>query len=159
MKICSRCKEKKPFESFYLKKNTSGKHSSHCKECCKKTAADSIQKLNSTIHGRAKSAIRNANRRVAKNGHALLLSVDDIVELWDKQSGICAYSGMEMTFASNELNTMSLERIDSSIGYTKENTILICHAINRMKSNFGIDDFHKLCYVVSSFLGKPKTLD
>jgi hypothetical protein len=159
MKICSKCKQEKPFNLFYNKNKRDDLYYSWCKDCCKKSSAEATLNINATIEGRAKSALINAKRRTSKNGHELLLEVKDIIDLWEKQSGVCAYSGMNMTLNSNELNTMSLERIDSSIGYTKENTILICHAVNRMKSNFEVRDFYKFCSAVSDFLVKTKFLD
>ena len=58
-----------------------------------------------------------------------------------------------MTLEANKINTVSVERIDSEVGYTPENTILVCQAINRMKSDFGYDVFYYLCRDVALFLG------
>jgi hypothetical protein len=54
---------------------------------------------------------------------------------------------------AGKLNTVSIERIDSNVGYTPENTVLVCQAINRMKSDFEFDDFYDLCRDVAEFLG------
>jgi hypothetical protein len=51
---------------------------------------------------------------------------------------------------------VSIERIDSKIGYTCNNTILVCQAINRMKSDFEFDEFYDLCRDVAQFLGDDK---
>ena len=61
-----------------------------------------------------------------------------------------------MTLEAGKLNTVSIERIDSNIGYTLENTILVCQAINRMKSDFEFDEFYELCRDVAQFLGDDK---
>jgi hypothetical protein len=58
-----------------------------------------------------------------------------------------------MTLKAGELNTVSIERIDSSQGYIPDNVILVCQAINRMKSNFAFEDFYDLCRDVAEFLG------
>ena len=156
MKTCTKCNQEKHLDCFYKNRKNKELCSSWCKDCSKKESAKSVERLNSTIRGRAISALRNAKRRITKNGHELFLNVDDVVELWEKQSGVCAYSGREMTFSSKSLNTMSLERIDSSIGYTKENTILVCNAINRMKSNFELEDFRAMCLDVAMHFNKNK---
>jgi hypothetical protein len=57
-----------------------------------------------------------------------------------------------MTLESSKFNTVSIERIDSKIGYTKDNTILVCGSINRMKSDFGFEEFYNLCKSVTTFL-------
>ena len=57
-----------------------------------------------------------------------------------------------MTLEAGKLNTVSIERIDSNVGYTPANTILVCQAINRMKSDFAFEDFFDLCKDVAQFL-------
>ena len=57
-----------------------------------------------------------------------------------------------MTLIAKQLNTVSIERINSKIGYTPQNTILVCQAVNRMKSNFAYEDFYELCRDVTMFL-------
>ena len=80
------------------------------------------------------------------------LTIDDIVNCWNTQYQTCAYSGIEMTLEAGQLNTVSIERINSDIGYTKDNTILVCQAINRMKSDFKYDDFYNQIQWVRVFL-------
>lgn len=110
-------------------------------------------KQNSTIEGRAKVFLQNAKKSAAKRQQVFALTIDDIVKCWEEQHGVCAYSGRQMTLNAGQLQTVSIERIDSALGYTPENTILVCQAINRMKSDFGFDDFYNLCRDVASFLG------
>jgi hypothetical protein len=113
-------------------------------------------KQNSTIEGRAKIFLRNAKKSAEKRQQIFALSVSDVIDCWNAQSNICAYSGRLMTLDAGKLNTVSIERIDSNIGYTPENTILVCQAINRMKSDFEFDDFYELCRDVAQFLGDEK---
>ena len=110
-------------------------------------------KQNSTIEGRARVFLQNAKKSAAKRQQVFALAIDDIVKCWEEQHGVCAYSGRQMTLDAGQLETVSIERIDSAVGYTPENTILVCQAINRMKSDFGFDDFYNLCRDVASFLG------
>jgi hypothetical protein len=110
-------------------------------------------KVNSTIEGRAKIFLQNARKSATKRDQPFCLEIDDIVECWRAQNAICAYSGRQMTLEAGQLNTVSIERIDSSEGYIPSNTILVCQAINRMKSDFGFEDFYDLCRDVAMFLG------
>lgn len=84
------------------------------------------------------------------------MTVADIVECWHTQQGVCAYSGRQMTLEAGQLNTVSIERINSGVGYTPENTILVCQAINRIKSDFEFSEFYDLCRDVARFLGDDK---
>jgi hypothetical protein len=153
MKVCFRCKDTKPFESFFRHKQTQDGYHSWCKSCCADGNNKSRNKINSTIQGRAKVFLCNAKKSAKKRGQEFALTIDDIVECWNLQLGVCAYSGRDMTLEASQLNTVSIERIDSRVGYTPANTVLVCQAINRMKSDFSYNDFYHLCRDVAEFLG------
>ena len=152
-KVCFCCKTEKPKALFFKHHQTSDGLHSWCKVCCTIGNNKARIKQNSTIQGRAVVFLRNAKRSALKRNQEFLLEIKDIVEGWNEQDKICAYSGIEMTLDAGKLNTVSIERIDSNIGYTKENTILVCQAINRMKSDFNYEDFYMLCKSVATFLG------
>ena len=153
MKVCFRCKEEKSYDLYFRHHQTSDGYHSWCKSCCRLGNNKSRDKLNSTIEGRATVFLRNARNSAKKRNQEFSLEVSDIVDFWNEQAGICAYSGREMTLTAGQLNTVSIERIDSTIGYTKNNTILVCQAINRMKSDFTFEDFYELCRDVADFMG------
>lgn len=153
MKTCFKCKTSKPVSLYFKHAQTADGYHSWCKECCRAGSARSIEKINSTIEGRARIFLRNAKNSAVKRGQIFGLTVSDIVKCWHAQEGVCSYSGRQMTLEAGQLNTVSIERIDSAVGYTLENTILVCQAINRMKSDFGFEDFYNLCRDVADFLG------
>jgi hypothetical protein len=113
-------------------------------------------KKDSTIEGKSITIWRNAQKSAEKRKHEFSITLEDIVKAWREQNETCAYSGRKMTLVAGQLNTVSIERIDSTIGYTPNNTILVCQAINRMKSDFNYDDFYALCRDVTQFLGNDK---
>lgn len=49
---------------------------------------------------------------------------------------------------SRKGNTVSVDRLDSSKGYTLENVVLCCAAINRMKMDMTVDEFRRWCQLV-----------
>ena len=152
MKTCFKCKQERPFDLFFKHKQTSDGYHSWCKNCCNEGSARSRDKVNATLEGRAKVFLQNAKKNAAKRGHVFDLTIKDILSFWELQQGVCAYSGREMTLKASQLNTVSLERIDSSTGYIPSNTVLVCQAINRMKSDFEFTDFFDLCKDVTLFL-------
>jgi hypothetical protein len=153
MKTCFRCKETRPTTEFFKHNQTQDGYHSWCKPCCNLGNAKSRAKINTTIEGRAKIFLQNARKSAAKREQPFCLTVSDIVDCWRSQNAVCAYSGRDMTLEAGCLNTVSIERIDSSEGYVPSNTILVCQAINRMKSDFGFEDFYALCTDVAQFLG------
>ena len=153
MKTCSKCKESKHLSLFFKHTQTPDGCHSWCKNCCKEGNKKSREKLNSTIEGRAKVFLVNAKKSALKRNQIFSLTIENIVDCWNKQFGICAYSGRNMVLNAGQLETVSIERINSSVGYTPENTILVCQAINRMKSDFGFENFYEMCKDVACFLG------
>ena len=153
MKTCFKCKTDKPQSLFFKHHQTTDGLHSWCKDCCTEGNLRSRAKQNSTIEGRASVFLRNAKNGAVKRKQIFALNVADIVYCWNTQANICAYSGRLMTLEAGKLNTVSIERINSNVGYTPENTILVCQAINRMKSDFEFDDFYNLCRDVAQFLG------
>lgn len=156
MKRCFKCKESKSYDLFFRHKQTADGYHSWCKVCCKAGNAVSRKKTNSTIEGRAKVFLTNAKNSAAKRNQEFSLVIEDVVGFWRMQKGFCAYTGRQMSLEAGLLNTVSIERINSFIGYTKENTVLVCQAVNRMKSDFGFDEFFDLCSDVVKFLGDDK---
>lgn len=57
-----------------------------------------------------------------------------------------------MELQPNTLLSVSVERIDSEIGYTAQNTVLCCNIINRMKSDLDGQTFFDLCKAVTVWL-------
>ena len=153
MKSCFKCKKSKPTTLFFKHNQTLDGLHSWCKDCCTEGNIRSRAKQNSTIEGRAKIFLQNAKKAAVARQQAFQLNITDIVNCWNTQSNVCAYTGRLMTLDAGKLNTVSIERIDSNIGYIPANTILVCQAINRMKSNFEFEDFYNLCRDVAQFLG------
>lgn len=153
MKTCFKCKELKNVSLFFKHTQTSDGYHSWCKTCCNEGNIKSRAKVYSTIEGRAKIFLQSCKRSALKRNQAFELTIEDVVGFWNKQNKVCAYSGVEMTLEAGRLNTVSIERIDSSVGYTKENTVLVCNIVNRMKSDFKYEDFYQYCSHVALFLG------
>ena len=152
MKTCNKCNKTKPITEFFKDKNTKDGLRNQCK-VCRSTYSKNLRNIkNSTIEGRALEFLRHAKQSSIKRNQVFELDVKDIVNCWKNQLQICAYSGRQMTLENGKLNTVSIERIDSNIGYTNKNTILVCNAVNRMKSDFNLYDFFGFCKDISKFL-------
>jgi hypothetical protein len=165
LKKCRTCGVEKPLLGFNKDKTKKYGVGGECKICAKATAkkyyyanSESIKKRVSCysetytpkftrdIDARLKNLCTNAKQRKNKEFN---ITEKDLFDLWDKQDGKCAYSKLPMSAASNQLYTVSLDRIDSSIGYVVGNIQLVCAAVNKMKQEYTQDVFLTLCNLIT----------
>lgn len=90
-----------------------------------------------------------------KKGLEFNITKEDLIELYEKQKGKCAFSGLVMemkTGPRHKSNTfsISLDRINNDKGYTKDNIQYLCWQINKMKSNLTDDEFRFWIKIISS---------
>lgn len=73
------------------------------------------------------------------------ITLEDLKEVWEKQNGICPYSKINLLlapttftikFTENPFFYASLDRIDSSKGYTKDNIEFVSMGINFLKNHY-----------------------
>ena len=74
------------------------------------------------------------------------LQIDDMMNLLETQKGKCAISGIPLTCIkipkSPKVHTnLSIDRIDSSRGYDRDNLQFVCAIVNVMKSNLTMGEF------------------
>lgn len=111
-----------------------------CKKCCEKrqtayfeTPRGAMQKLIHSSKGSTKLRLKknNPNRDCSFD-----IDFEFLVNLYNEQHGLCAYSKLPMQFGSYRDKdwTMSLERRNTFKGYTKNNVLLICVEFNGLKS-------------------------
>ena len=85
-------------------------------------------------------------RRAMRRGHEFKLTIAEAWNLYEKQKGRCALSGLSIVFSSKtSKETVSLDRIDSKIGYLIGNVQWVHKAVNIMKNMFSQDVFIDLC--------------
>ena len=93
--------------------------------------------------------VRTAYGRACKKGLDFDLTPEYLMELYNKQNGRCYYSGIKMEIALkgyiDNTNTLSIDRVDSSKGYIKENIVLCCDSVNTMKMKLKVSDFLNIC--------------
>jgi hypothetical protein len=78
------------------------------------------------------------------------IQIKDAWELFLKQKGKCALSGLKLDFNEKpRMRTASPDRIDSSKGYVMGNVQWVYKDVNMMKNDFDQDYFLKMCGLVS----------
>lgn len=101
------------------------------------------------ISGEYFSRIRLTAR---KQGREWAVSVDQLWDLFIKQDRKCSLSGLVLHFddrGAGIKGTASLDRIDSSRGYTLDNVQWTHKHVNVMKNRHGVEYFVSLCKAVA----------
>lgn len=97
----------------------------------------------------------NGYIKSAKQRHlAWEVTGDYLAELLIAQDFKCALSGIEIEAKNARKNTASLDRIDSTKGYTVGNLQWVYAPINMMKQSFSQEEFTFLCKKVAEWDGK-----
>jgi hypothetical protein len=95
----------------------------------------------------------------------LMVTVEDLKNQWDKQKGICPYTGILLKIPRSAYGwekipknflRASIDRIDSSKGYTKDNIQFISLMANYAKHEFDDSELIKFCQAVSKY--HPETI-
>lgn len=87
---------------------------------------------------------------------AFEITKEDAWSQFEKQDGKCAYTGLPLCFVTQrkrkrtpEGQTASLDRIDSSKGYTPDNICWVHKTVNHMKNKYSIERFLEICRLVT----------
>lgn len=87
--------------------------------------------------------IRKGNQSTRR--HEISITVDDLKEVWKKQNGRCYWLKIKMSledlFISRSPFAPSVDRLDSSVGYHKDNIVLCSRFANLGRGAYDNDDF------------------
>lgn len=92
-------------------------------------------------------------RRSRNRFKEVSVTLEDLKQVWDKQNGICVYTGVRLirpneTKENDPLTTASLDRIDSSKGYVKDNIQFISMAANYAKNKMTHEKMVEFCQIL-----------
>ena len=122
-KKCTLCHEIKDAEHFGSCTHTSDGLQSHCNACHNIRIKE--WRDNQTPEQYIRYIYAQARHRAKKSGIPFELVFDDVMNIWNDQRGLCALTGVQMTHKSAGLYNGSVDRIDSSKGYTVDNIQLV----------------------------------
>lgn len=92
--------------------------------------------------------VESAKHRSKRYGMVFEINDNIIQEKINSQGGICFISKQPLSYFENDWNSLSLDRLDSSLGYTVENTIVVTKFVNNSKNNLSLDEYLKLIKLV-----------
>lgn len=143
---CWDCNKSKPRHLFPYRKQYKDNKEKRCKKCNREnhkfrrnnhTKEQIINELLNSCKASCKS--RTKNKRF--NASVFNITVNDILELAKKQDNKCVYTGKELSWKANDNYKISIDRINSSKGYVKNNIQLVGWIVNQAKSNLSEKNF------------------
>lgn len=108
-----------------------------------------------------RETLRRAKMHSKAKNREFTITLQDLKEVWENQKGKCVYTGIELELPEYDITPhltkmASLDRIDSSKGYTKDNIQFISSCINLMKNNLSDSEIKKflkeISYYTSTFV-------
>ena len=74
----------------------------------------------------------------------------DVAQMYMQSGGRCPYIKVPFVLEKGSRYNISVDRIDSSKGYTKDNIMIICDWANKAKGTCTPEEFLELCERVAS---------
>jgi len=107
-----------------------------------------------------KYSLNRARSRSSEREEKTDLTLEYLKELWDNQKGLCAYTKIPMEIPRSSQDhdikksptKLSLDRIESKIGYFKGNVEFVCYCVNVMKNDFSKQE-------IVDFINKIKSVN
>lgn len=147
-KTCAQCFVEKSLNDFNRvpKSNRKDGRSRYCKTCTSERTKGYRAQSPRTRFTVSMNTARTTARRKSL---AFELSIEGLIGVWEKQKGLCFYSGVPMKYSGDGTpESVSLERVDSNKGYTPDNVVLCCTIVNRMKSDLPHSEFLRWCKAI-----------
>lgn len=150
--LCHRCGEYKNEECFTQNSTNIIRHHrrAECKECYSSRQRDLHLNLEDNV--KLEKCLRwrflSARDRAVRQNIPFNLELQYIIDLWNFQNGICALSGLPMTFELKQgrvSTNVSIDKIDRTFGYIKGNIQLVCMACNQIKSDLTEIEMYNFC--------------
>lgn len=97
-----------------------------------------------SVAGRLRTLLSSADSRAKKAGIEMSLTFDWLTDVFQKQGGCCALTGIKLEFPAKVDGprhyhpfSPSLHRSDPGKAYTPDNVLLVCTAVNIALNRFG----------------------
>lgn len=89
--------------------------------------------------------LKSAEYRAIKGNYSFNIDKQDLIDLLKTQNNKCFYSGIDIQ------NDFSIDRMNSLIGYEKDNIVLTHFRVNAAKNDMMIDDFLQMIKTIYEY--------
>lgn len=152
-KYCPECDQVLSREAFRFRRERRGRGFFR-DNICQRCNGLRVAAYRRTAAGRAAEIVRAAKHRAKSEGWAFDLSKEWVAEQLTALKGRCEVTGLPFgdhgslhAFASPYV--VSLDRIDSAGGYTRDNVQFVLNWVNWSKKSLPMEEFIRLCRAVA----------
>lgn len=151
-KKCCRCLKELKIENFGKCKKDN--YQTYCKKCKSEYKHDYLNKFRSTEEGRKKLSIDNLlnNAKMRAKQKKLQINIDKEF-IKNNMGEFCPILGIKYEFASGSQScprSPSLDRVDNSKGYTKDNVKVISLRANKLKNDATKEEIEKILNYINN---------
>lgn len=112
-----------------------------CKKCQEKIKIAN-RKRRRTVKGMLKESLDRAKRSLGRTRKIDCdLTFEQLQQLYTDQNGCCAVTDTPMTSDIGDPLCLSVDRIDSNLGYTLSNIMIVCRWVNLARGSYPLEDF------------------
>jgi hypothetical protein len=95
------------------------------------------------VYNKYRDSTRSRKRQPGFESLKNDLTTDYLISIFPKNKK-CPVFGIDIEFDGHRDNSPSLDRVDPTKGYTKDNVLWISYLANRMKSNLSLDELIRI---------------
>lgn len=145
-KWCNKCQKYLPYSCFNRNSARLDKLSPYCKECTLINIEENDgyrAKTNKARDNYVDWIKLNHNNRISRcrnRGIECSVDVDYLIDLWDRQNGRCAYTGIKLGWYSNSVFSAQLDRINPSLQYVEGNVVWCNKGFNNLKNSHDLNE-------------------
>ena len=156
-KKCAGCKKTFSLDKF---KSTNAKGEFHRKMCtsCRNIGQNKNKSRSPETYLKSIFTHLQYSRKKKNPDMLWALEAQDLIDIWHKQKGMCALTGLVMTYhkdgaGKKDLNA-SIDRIDPHTYYIPSNIQLVCSRVNILKHTLSEDLLYWWCKNIVEFKEK-----
>jgi hypothetical protein len=141
-KRCSKCGHVKPLSEFQKKKKEGQKtyQLSYCNKCVQAQCKGSKRR---TIVSFMNDKWNYIRRRANKKSIPFGITLAELLIAYERQKGICLYTDEAMAWSIGDYNlktSLSVDKVDPELGYTRENIVLCTRRANSIKQDMTLEE-------------------
>ena len=134
VKKCADCNSMLSLKQFHKNAQQLSGYSCYCKDCTKQRNKKKYSKSSEDHGWKLEQTLKASKERAVRKNLEHTLTLEQLTSLYPKDN-LCPVFGTELQWGFPKETSPSLDRIDSTKGYTYENSQIISNKANRIKSD------------------------